>query len=219
MADNSSNPMAFWQNMLGQMQKNFMPFANQAAASPQFSKPLDQTGGVTASVQKQFGDFMERYLVSMNMPSRAQMAGIAEQLQAIEGKLNEIKALLQEMQTAPQAGVAADGQLNEIKELLQQMQTAPQPGAATDGHLNEIKELLQQMQRASQAGVAGDSQLNEIKELLQQMQIAPQAGAVADGHLNEIKELLQQMQKAPQSAALPPKPSRAKRAPSAEAQK
>jgi hypothetical protein len=37
---------------------------------------------------------MERYLVSMNLPSRAQMVGMGERLAAIESQLNEIRALL-----------------------------------------------------------------------------------------------------------------------------
>jgi hypothetical protein len=40
---------------------------------------------------------MEKYLVSMNLPSRSQMVGMAERLQSIEGQLNEIKALLQQV--------------------------------------------------------------------------------------------------------------------------
>ena len=39
----------------------------------------------------------------MNLPSRAQMVGMAERLQSIEGQLNEIKAMLHQMQ-----GNAAD---------------------------------------------------------------------------------------------------------------
>jgi hypothetical protein len=41
---------------------------------------------------------MEKYLVSMNMPSRAQMVGMAERLATIEAQLNEIKALVLQMQ-------------------------------------------------------------------------------------------------------------------------
>ena len=43
---------------------------------------------------------MEKYLVSMNLPSRAQMVGMAERIQSIEGQLNEIKAMLHQMQRA-----------------------------------------------------------------------------------------------------------------------
>jgi len=49
---------------------------------------------------------MEKYLLSMNLPSRSQMVGMAERLQSIEGQLNEIKAMLHQMQGAP-AGVSS----------------------------------------------------------------------------------------------------------------
>ena len=83
-----------WQTMIGEMEKGFNSFANQAMASPEFSK-VDQPGRRRrAGAQKQLGELMEKYLVSMNLPSRAQMVSMAERLQSIEGQLNEIKALL-----------------------------------------------------------------------------------------------------------------------------
>jgi hypothetical protein len=97
MADKSNDPVAMWQNMIGEMEKGFNSFANQAMASPEFSKVVNQVGGVTAGAQKQLGDLMEKYLVSMNLPSRAQMVSMAERLQSIEGQLNEIKALLHQV--------------------------------------------------------------------------------------------------------------------------
>jgi hypothetical protein len=94
MTDKSSDPIAVWQKMIGEMEKGFNAFANRTMASPEFSKTVNQAGGAAAGAQKQLGDFMEKYLVSMNMPSRAQMVGMAERLQSIESQLNEIKALL-----------------------------------------------------------------------------------------------------------------------------
>ena len=44
----------------------------------------------------------------MNLPSRAQIVGMAERLQSIEGQLNEIKAMLHQMQrTSGDAGRSA----------------------------------------------------------------------------------------------------------------
>jgi hypothetical protein len=97
MADKSNDPVALWQTMIGEMEKGFNAFANQAMSSPEFSKAMNQAGGVTAGAQKQFGELMEKYLLSMNLPSRAQMVGMAERLQTIEGQLNEIKAMLHQM--------------------------------------------------------------------------------------------------------------------------
>ena len=96
MADKSNDPVAVWQNMIGEMEKGFNAFANQAMASP-LSKFVNPVGGVSAGAQKQLGDLMEKYLVGMNLPSRAQMVGMAERLQSIEGQLNEIKALLHQV--------------------------------------------------------------------------------------------------------------------------
>jgi hypothetical protein len=108
MADKGSDPVALWQKMIGEMEKGFNSFANQTMSSPEFSKAMNQAGNVSAGAQKQFGDFMEKYLLNMNLPSRAQMVGMAERLQNIEGQLNEIKAMLVAMNagTAPPSNAA-----------------------------------------------------------------------------------------------------------------
>ena len=97
MADKGSDPVALWQKMIGEMEKGFNALANQTMSSPEFSKAMNQAGNVSAGAQKQFGDFMEKYLLNMNLPSRAQMIGMAERLQNIESQLNEIKVMLQQM--------------------------------------------------------------------------------------------------------------------------
>jgi hypothetical protein len=110
MADKSNDPVAIWKNMVGEMEKGFNAYANRAMASPEFSKVVNQVGGASAGAQKQFGDLMEKYLVSMNLPSRAQLVSMAERLQSIEGQLNEIKALLQQAHQdsgAPPSGYPA----------------------------------------------------------------------------------------------------------------
>jgi hypothetical protein len=94
MADKANDPFAVWQTMLGEMEKGFNAFANKAMASPEFSKTMNQAGGATAGAQKQFVELMEKYLLSMNMPSRAQLVDMAARLQGIEAQLAEIKALL-----------------------------------------------------------------------------------------------------------------------------
>ena len=110
MADKGNDPAVIWQTMIAEMEKGFNSFANQAMASPEFSKMMNQVGGATAGAQKQLGELMEKYLLAMNLPSRAQMVGMAERIQAIEGQLNEIKALLQQVHhnsLAPEGGYGA----------------------------------------------------------------------------------------------------------------
>jgi hypothetical protein len=107
MADKGNDPFAVWQTMLGEMEKGFNAFANQAMTSPEFSKTMNQAGGATAGAQKQLSEMMEKYLVGMNMPSRAQMVDMAVRLQSIEAQLAEIKTLLVQGQGSAQTTAPA----------------------------------------------------------------------------------------------------------------
>ncbi|MES2751134.1 MAG: hypothetical protein V4661_07165 [Pseudomonadota bacterium] len=94
MSDKTNDPAQVWHSMLAEMEKGFNAMATQVMGSEQFSRATHQLTGVSVGAQKTVGDLMERYLVSMNLPSRAQMVSMGERLQAIEGQLNEIRALL-----------------------------------------------------------------------------------------------------------------------------
>ena len=110
MADKGNDPAVIWQTMMGEMEKGFNSFANQAMTSPEFSRMMNQAGGVAAGAQKQLGELMEKYLVSLNLPSRAQLVGMAERIQGIEGQLTEIKAMLHQIHhnsAAPEGGYGA----------------------------------------------------------------------------------------------------------------
>ena len=109
MTDKITDPVALWQKMMGEMEKGFNSFATKAMESPEFSQAMNRASGVAAGAQKQFGDLMEKYLLSMNLPSREQMTGIAERLQSIEGQLGDIRSMLSQMSAASgmsQAGAA-----------------------------------------------------------------------------------------------------------------
>jgi hypothetical protein len=97
MTDKTNDPVAMWQKMVGEMEKGFNSFANQAMSSPEFSQAMNRAGGVAAGAQKQLGELMEKYLVTMNLPSREQVTGLAERLQSVEAQIGEIKAMLSQM--------------------------------------------------------------------------------------------------------------------------
>lgn len=94
MSDKPNDPVQLWHSMLAEMEKGFNAMATQVMGSEQFSRATHQLTGASLGAQKTMGDMMEKYLVSMNMPSRAQMVSMGERLQTIESQLNEIKALL-----------------------------------------------------------------------------------------------------------------------------
>jgi hypothetical protein len=104
MTDKTNDPVAMWQKMVGEMEKGFNSFANQAMSSPEFSQAVNRAGGVAAGAQKQLGELMEKYLVSMNLPSREQVTSLAERLHSIEGQIGEIKSMLSQM--AASSGVS-----------------------------------------------------------------------------------------------------------------
>ena len=100
--------LALWQKMIGDIEKNLNASANRAMTLPEFSKFINQAGGLAAGSQKQFGDMIEKYLLVMNLPSRAQVVGLAERLLAIEGQLNSMNELLRQMQKdAPKASTSS----------------------------------------------------------------------------------------------------------------
>lgn len=105
MSDKPNDPVQVWHTMLAEMEKGFNAMANQVMGSEQFSRVTHQVTGASVGAQKTVGDLMERYLVSMNLPSRAQMVNMGERLNAIEGQLNEIRALLNRVH----ADVASQG--------------------------------------------------------------------------------------------------------------
>ena len=94
MADKPNDPVQLWHSMLAEMEKGFNAMATQVMGSEQFAKTAHQLTGASVGAQKTMGDMMEKYLLSMNMPSRSQMANMGERLQTIEAQLNEIMALL-----------------------------------------------------------------------------------------------------------------------------
>ena len=162
MADKSNDPVAMWQNMIGEMEKGFNSFANQAMASPEFSKVVNQVGGVTAGAQKQLGDLMEKYLVGMNLPSRAQMVSMAERLQSIEGQLNEIKAMLNAMNSNAAASVggiagAPEAAAHQTSAVRRRAKMNASPGLNVAGlDLASIPDRIQsEVQRAIQRSIKG----------------------------------------------------------------
>jgi hypothetical protein len=107
MAEKGNDPAELWRTMLGEMEKGFNAFANQAMTTPQFSQAMNQAGNASADAQRQVGELMGKYLAGLNMPSRDQMIAYGERLQAIESDVAEIKALVRAL--ARQAGVEEGG--------------------------------------------------------------------------------------------------------------
>ena len=95
------DPMAIWRELSAQWEKSTNAFANEAMASDPFRQGMH--GGMNASLgaQKALGDLMARLLTMLNLPTRADLQALSEQLQHIDDHLARISRQLEEGGAAP----------------------------------------------------------------------------------------------------------------------
>jgi hypothetical protein len=210
MVNKSSDPIAFWQQMVGEMQKSFSVFTRlrPATATPRQSPDDPATG--SGNGQKPMADLMENYFAGMNVPSRGQLTALNERLASIEGELSETRALLKELLATAQVPPSASKppadlapRLNEIKGLLDALLVASKaqppvaaPAVDVTPELNGIKGLLNELlaaikapQPAAKAAVDVTPQLSEIKALLDQMLNAPMQPGPTPAIEAELREI------------------------------
>jgi hypothetical protein len=172
MVNKSGDPIAFWQQMVGEMQRGFSAFTR---LRPSASSPLQSSNDPATPAgngQKPMADLMENYFAGMNMPSRAQLNALNERLVSIEAQLGETRALLNELLTASKAPRPPSDstahiapQLSEIKALLGQMldhAKASGPMPAIDAELRDIKAALDTLLKPPQA-VEAQPKAAEVK--------------------------------------------------------
>lgn len=74
---------------------------SEAASSERFAeavgKQMETQLDSFAQARKSFGEMMDAYLKEMNLPSRGEVAGLAERLTSIEIKLDDLDARLDEV--------------------------------------------------------------------------------------------------------------------------
>ncbi|HEU0147738.1 MAG TPA: hypothetical protein VFR21_12785 [Bradyrhizobium sp.] len=139
MVDKADDPIAMWQQMVGEMQKGFHAF-NQLSG-PASRDATDQTGS-PGGAQKQLADLMESYFAGLNLPSRAQLSSMADRLQAIESQLADIKGLLHEALTSSKAVEEDSGTAKS---------SPARPLQAIESQLADIKGLLHEALMSSKA--------------------------------------------------------------------
>ena len=131
MVDKADDAIAMWQQMFGEMQKGFRAFGNQLPTSA----PGDSANPAGASsAQTQLANLMESYFAGMNLPSRAQLNALSDRLQAIEGELADIKALLHETLMKPrpvQAAPTPPAKTQKPPSSSKSRRQPPGPGKAT----------------------------------------------------------------------------------------
>jgi hypothetical protein len=100
------DPLGVWRDLLSQWEQNVNAIANRTMGSDEYSSSMNGAMGATLKLQETMRQFMATYLASANLPSRAEVLGIAERLGGVETRLDRITALLERIASAP-AGAAA----------------------------------------------------------------------------------------------------------------
>jgi hypothetical protein len=104
-----ADPLGVWRDLLSQWEQNVNAVANRTMGSDEYSSSMNSAMGATLKLQETMRQFMATYLASANLPSRAEVLGIAERLGGVEARLDRIAALLERIaaaQTDPAAAPA-----------------------------------------------------------------------------------------------------------------
>lgn len=96
-------PLDAFRDLVGQWERGVNQIANEAMGNEQFSRLMHGATSAAAGAKAGLGEAMERYLATMNLPSRADIVGIGERLQAIEAQLNRLSEIVATMATAESA--------------------------------------------------------------------------------------------------------------------
>ena len=106
MSKNQSfDPMAAWQDMVQKWEIEINSWSGKVTESEQFSAMMGQATKMSLAAQKAMGDHMEQLLRSMNLPSKAQIDGLTERLDAVEEALDRLRLAIENGNaSAPAAG-------------------------------------------------------------------------------------------------------------------
>lgn len=124
------DPMAMWRELTAQWEKSTNEFANETMASDPFRQGMH--GGMNASLtaQKALGDLMARYLTMLNLPTRADIQALGEQLQHIDDHLARIARAVEGGGSAPSAPSTVPPKPRRTRQPPQPVAAAKAPAAA-----------------------------------------------------------------------------------------
>jgi TolA-binding protein len=84
------------------LRKTFLDAGNSLGAdamkTAEFSQAMNRATGLSVAAQSMFEQAFSKHLVTMNVPTRADVSSLAERLQAMEGRIEEIHLMLNERQ-------------------------------------------------------------------------------------------------------------------------
>lgn len=88
------DPIALWRDMLDKWEKQANEAGNRLMGNEQFSGAMGKASTMPLQAQKLLGEFMAKYLATLNLPSRDDITALGERLSAIEDRLHKLTAAL-----------------------------------------------------------------------------------------------------------------------------
>jgi len=84
------DPFEMWRQMLGRLETSINSMANESMSGEQFNRTLGQFSEVSTGMRQAFDKALERYFKAMRVPSRTDIAALADRLERIEDKLDSL---------------------------------------------------------------------------------------------------------------------------------
>jgi hypothetical protein len=87
-----------WRDLLRQWEDAGNTLGVDAMKTAEFSQAMNQVTNLSMAAQNLLAQTFSKYLAALNLPTRADVSALAEQLHAIEGRIEEISLKLDERQ-------------------------------------------------------------------------------------------------------------------------
>jgi TolA-binding protein len=87
-----------WRDLLRRWEDAGNSLGADAMKTAEFSQAMNRATGLSVAAQSMFEQAFSKHLVTMNVPTRADVSSLAERLQAMEGRIEEIHLMLNERQ-------------------------------------------------------------------------------------------------------------------------
>jgi polyhydroxyalkanoic acid synthase PhaR subunit len=92
------DPMAFWSEMYRQAEQSWGKVFEQSMGTESYAQMVGQSLEAYVTFQKSLRDSMNRYLETMNLPSRDDFSRVAAQIVALEAKVDAVDEKLDDIQ-------------------------------------------------------------------------------------------------------------------------
>lgn len=124
------DPMSFWRDVYQQAEQNWGKVLEQSMGTEAYAQMIGQSLDAYVTFQQTLRESMNRYLETMNLPSRDDFSRVAAQVVALEAKIDVLDEKLDDLADRLSA---PDAHLDALGSSLKQHQAA----------LDEIRESLE----------------------------------------------------------------------------